>query len=63
MKTVRVYKLKFPDVGGGKWMVFEPGQRGLNEELEGGEVGDKFEIEISEMTKEALDALPEFEGW
>ena len=42
------------DIGGGP---------SLNDLLDGSEVGDKIELEYTEMTEEALKELPEFEGW
>lgn len=60
-KKVRVYKLRLPDVSGKRWCLVEAS--GIKDELEMAEAGDRFEIEVADMTQEEIDALPEFEGW
>ena len=61
IKKVTVYKLRIPDVGGKRWCLVDLDQ--IRDEVEMGEVGDRFEIEVTEMTQKEIDMLPEFEGW
>jgi hypothetical protein len=55
------YKLSRPDLFG-DYCVF-PNFDSIFFELDGSEVGTKFEIEIVEMTEEEFEDLGEFEGW
>jgi len=59
----RVYKLSLPAVGGNKYVLIDIGNGPLADELATGEVGDIFRIEITEMTGDEIEALPEFDGW
>jgi hypothetical protein len=55
------YKLSRPDLFG-DCCVF-PNFDSIYFELDGAEVGTKFEIEIVEMTEQEFKDLGEFEGW
>ena len=55
------YKLSRPDLMG-DYCVFEDFDS-IFFEVDAAEVGDKFEIEIVELTQEEVDDLGEFEGW
>ena len=55
------YKLSRPDLRAG-YCVFQ-NLDSIPFEIDAGEVGDTFEIEIVEMTQEEFDDLGEFEGW
>jgi hypothetical protein len=55
------YKLSRPDLYG-DYCVF-PNFDSIYFELDNAEVGEKFEIEIVEMTEQEFEDLGEFEGW
>lgn len=35
----------------------------LTDELKLANIGEKFEVEVAEMSQDDFDKLPEFEGW
>lgn len=55
-KKIKCFKITTPDGGG--WLIDET----LTEILES-EVGYEYHVEVIEMTREELDALPEFDGF
>jgi hypothetical protein len=60
-KKVKVYKLRFEGSGG---CLIDRSMTALVEtELDAAEVGDKYTIEVAEMTEGEIEALPEFDGF
>ena len=64
-EKLRVYRVTRPDEFGenSPWCVYRDWDTVRDAELDCADPGDKITIEIAEMTKEELDALPEFQGW
>jgi hypothetical protein len=60
---MRVFKVRRPDYGGGKWCVYRDVATMIDGEFDGAEVGDVIHVELGEMTEAEMDNLPEFEGW
>jgi hypothetical protein len=57
-------KLTRPDLDGGRAScIYEMHQFSAADEFVGAEIGEKLQLEYIEMTREEIDALPEFEGW
>jgi hypothetical protein len=56
------YKLTKPHLFHDDYCVFQ-NLDSISDEIDGGEVGDKFLVEIVEMTEEEFINLGEFEGW
>ena len=61
-KKVRVFKVFRPDCGNQHWVTRDWGTI-FDGEFADGKIGDKIGIELSEMTEDAIKALPDFEGW
>lgn len=59
---MRIYKFK-PEQMARSCTVPENGLDALIDELKLANIGEKFEVEVTEMSQEDFDKLPEFEGW
>jgi hypothetical protein len=60
-KKLRVFKVFRPDLSGQCWIAREFSV--IENEFDGAEPGDKIIIEITEVTDDEINKLPEFEGW
>jgi hypothetical protein len=57
-------KLTRPDLDNGRTScILEMHQFSASDEFAGAEIGEKLQLEYIEMTREEIDALPEFGGW
>jgi hypothetical protein len=63
MEKLRVFEISRPDTHGRQSCTVAMGWNGLMDEFDGAEIGESITITLREMTQEAYDALPEFEGW
>lgn len=64
METIQCVKLSRPDSHGNKWVIYELKQCGaVAEEFDGADPGEMVQLELCEMTREEIDALPDFAGW
>jgi hypothetical protein len=59
---MKVYKLTHGKMAGSCTFP-ENGIDEIVDEISFANVGEKFEIEVQEMSQEDFDKLPEFEGW
>lgn len=59
---MRVYKFK-PEEMARSCTVTEDSLDTLTYELKLANVGEKYEVEVAEMSQDDFDKLPEFEGW
>jgi len=59
---MRVFRVSHPNMGKA-WCAFRTPDEVADGELNDAEPGDKIHIEVVEMSREELEALPEFEGW
>jgi len=61
---LRLIKIR-PAIGG-SWLILEVHPDdfgGFAEEMRAAGPGERYTVEVAEMTRAELDALPEFEGW
>lgn len=63
-KKIRCVKVTRPLMDDGRASVtYRLESFSASDEFDGAEFGDVIKLELLEMTEEAFDALPEFEGW
>lgn len=60
MKYVKVTR---SDVGGNYYQPLTEIGGAISGEFDGSEPGDKITLELSEMTEDEFNKLPEFQGW
>jgi hypothetical protein len=58
---LRVFEVRRPDCGN-MFCIYRKWQE-VEAEFDGAEPGETINVRLKNMTKEELDALPDFEGW
>ncbi len=63
-KKIPCVKVARPESHGPKlWCAYPLAAFSASDEFDGAEDGESITLTYCEMTQEALDALPEFDGW
>lgn len=63
MPKIACVKVTRPDTHGNLWCLYEAAKFNAADEFDGAEVGEQIVLEYCEMTREELNAIPEFTGW